>query len=110
MRPIDADVLVEQFNNLEAQALEHYTSLKHPSNEMGKEDYAEWQVWSAIYQERGAFKYDVLDAPTVDAVPVVRCKDCKCWDKEDRYCIDFMTNEEDGFCKWGERGEDGEEA
>ena len=25
----------------------------------------------------------ILSAPTVDAVPVVRCKDCRYWDKDD---------------------------
>ena len=25
----------------------------------------------------------ILSAPTVDAVPVVRCKDCRYWDKTD---------------------------
>lgn len=46
-------------------------------------------------------------APTVDAVVVVRCKDC-------RYCDDTQWCEwvtryitSDGFCAWGERRENG---
>ena len=46
---------------------------------------------------------------TIDAVPVVRCKDCKHWSMG--YCNHFayysyepMTNEDD-FCSYGERRE-----
>lgn len=60
--------------------------------------------------------YDVVDSmPTVDAEPVVRCKDCK-WCSVDRYadgnvpdyvCINMDCGvEADGFCSWGERRED----
>ena len=51
------------------------------------------------------------EAPTVDAVEVVRCKDCKHWSMG--YCNNFayysyepMTNEDD-FCSYGERKGDG---
>lgn len=41
---------------------------------------------------------------------VVRCRDCRQWDKDTSddtgYCVDFMTADEDGFCKWGIRRED----
>ena len=33
------------------------------------------------------------DAPTVDAAPVVRCKDCK-------HSIDYDFSEGQGFCDW----------
>lgn len=33
---------------------------------------------------------------------IIRCKDCKYWDTSG-YCIDFMTQDEGGFCKWAER-------
>lgn len=43
--------------------------------------------------------------PTIDAVEVVRCRDCK---NRGRYAIcDFLCD--DGFCLYGERREDGEE-
>ena len=55
---------------------------------------------------------DIGNAPTVDAVPVVRCKDCKYWTMG--YCNHFayydyepMTNEDD-FCSYGERRTDHE--
>ena len=49
------------------------------------------------------------DAPTVDAVPVVRCKDCiHCVDRgkysECKYWLSFTSR--NGFCHKGERRED----
>lgn len=51
------------------------------------------------------------DAPTVDAVEVVRCKDCRFFEDEDEdgdcwcYCHNDITCR-DGYCSWGERRED----
>lgn len=53
----------------------------------------------------------IIDSmPTIDAVKVVRCKDCKHWDKERLYChhpagLSFCgkTGAEKGFCCFGER-------
>ena len=51
------------------------------------------------------------DAPTVDAVEVVRCKDCKQWSRNSGiaespnghcFCHDIETNGHD-FCSYGER-------
>ena len=39
------------------------------------------------------------NAPTIDAVPVVRCKDCKWWDECDEL-------DENGYCHHGERKDD----
>ena len=58
----------------------------------------------------------VDDAPIVDAVEVVRCKDCKNWMYE--YCdvglcvtdapdIDGVQRRADDFCAYGERRTDG---
>lgn len=59
---------------------------------------------------------DALDAvadsaPTVDAVEVVRCKDCIHYGKTiggiecQGYCkkTEYMTKKDDDFCSWGER-------
>ena len=59
-------------------------------------------------------KKKVADAPTVDAVPVLRCKDCVHWDDDpDTYGADygpkgkcmksFETMCADDFCSYGER-------
>ena len=53
----------------------------------------------------------LLHAPTVDAVPVVRCRDCKHWHKDTVFC-GYMSYGEaserviwyaDDFCSYGER-------
>ena len=51
--------------------------------------------------------YDIEESPTVDAVEVVRCKDCRHMEKSQygRYCqIWGMYNGhgDDGFCCYGE--------
>ena len=47
-------------------------------------------------------------APTIDAIPVVRCKDCKYFEDCETYCL--CTNpekgwhtKEDNYCESGER-------
>lgn len=56
--------------------------------------------------------HDVIDLlkeqPTVDAVPVVRCKDCQWFDANDDYYDSYcdkngISVEEDFFCADGER-------
>lgn len=44
-------------------------------------------------------------APTVDAVPVVRCKDCV-HNHGGEYCENDTYVKSDGYCHWGERRED----
>lgn len=42
------------------------------------------------------------EQPTVDAVPVVRCRNCKWWNSTDGVCrqnIDFWLPS--SFCSWG---------
>ena len=55
--------------------------------------------------------YMIRKRPTVDAVEVVRCKDCKHWHKDTVFC-DYMSYREaservnwyaDDFCSYGER-------
>lgn len=54
----------------------------------------------------------IESAPTVDAVPVVRCKDCKWWNTtEHEKCVAydaFWVTDPDDFCCWGERREQDE--
>jgi hypothetical protein len=59
-----------------------------------------------------AWALTVLDnAPTVDAVPVCRCKDCKHRDPEDHKCdcghdiLWQLPRDDDWFCADGERKE-----
>lgn len=80
MRLIDADTLIPK----EVHTIVRLT-------ETGE------QTESVIYAE------DIENAPTVDAVSVVRCKDCKHHD----WCSieDMALNDATFFCKWGERRE-----
>lgn len=55
----------------------------------------------------------INDAPTIDAVPIVRCKDCKFseyWYRDRRRCFlwveDGISVFDDGFCNYAERKED----
>ena len=50
------------------------------------------------------------DTPTIDAEPVVRCKDCKCWTEWSngtgscsRFALDWIGTDADDFCSMGER-------
>ena len=57
------------------------------------------------------------EQPTVDAVEVVRCKDCRHWDSETGWCYkhsrfyngDMLWDmfDDDDFCSFGERRTDG---
>lgn len=57
------------------------------------------------------------ETPTIDAVPVVRCKDCKhyktqdkvkSWEHKKRYCMRSAATKvnADDFCSYGERRSD----
>ena len=108
MRLIDADALYERAGNLEAQALDYVGKLIERD---GDEVSVEWKIWSAILTERTAFKHDVLDAPNIDAVEVVRCKDCIYCERKGYWkgcgqCQwSFAVVEDDDYCSKGERRE-----
>lgn len=47
------------------------------------------------------------DAPTVDAVPVVRCEDCKCKDKYENFCWSFLREiDPSDYCSCAKRREE----
>ena len=90
-RLIDADDLTAKMNEIAAVPWNHQASPV---------------CWADAYYE---FIDDIENAPTVDAVEVVRCKDCRhCEVTPDslRWCkvwagINGMGDE--GFCNYGER-------
>ena len=55
--------------------------------------------------------YMIRKRPTVDAVPVVRCWECKHYDPENHHCDHHMgtaaplRHKPDDFCSYGERKE-----
>ena len=69
--------------------------------------------WDDIPPTREEFVYFLKKQPTVDAVPVVRCRDCK-YSYYNKYCTNeqwkddgcaTVTIEADDFCSYGERKE-----
>lgn len=43
------------------------------------------------------------EAPTIDAVVVVRCKDCEYYNGEDKYCVNDIFAKPDGYCMFGRK-------
>ena len=83
-------------------------------------EYTAKEMQTMIYRTIKDAMLCVADQPTVDAVPVVRCKDCKYF-KRDIPCVGGTYNgcdqlegrdgcepyvEEDFFCAYGERRTD----
>ena len=60
--------------------------------------------------DAGTVQYILAHTPTIDAVPVVRCKDCKFFQYGD-YCsgdkMEHSHARENDFCSYGERKDGG---
>lgn len=65
-RLVDGDVLLEKFAKLEAIALEYVSKLNERQD---PDEHDMWVMWTGILNERTAYKYEIVDAPTVDAEP-----------------------------------------
>ena len=109
MRLIDADALIESWH------------LGTSCNTCKRDAYkCEYYDKFSVMDVCGMIE----DAPTVDAVPVVRCKDCKHWHEETGWCTkhshfigcdgmachpsqssEWKMFDADYFCKDGERRE-----
>lgn len=110
-RLMDADVLIEWINGIY-----DCCDIVFPDNDMCK-DNADCNScrWFSTLQ---AVKTKINNMPTIDAVPVVRCKDCKHWGKHDDVEVPGETDHvkacewafwmvgENGFCVYGERDMD----
>ena len=67
---------------------------------------SDMQKWaSGCWIRYKMFENAIADAPTVDAVEVVRCKDCEYKDGDacDYSAVYVHPN---GFCNWGKRREE----
>ena len=73
-----------------------------------KQHYAYWESSKYDYmQEEKKLFDDIVDQqPTVDAVEVVRCKDCKYRKKNTFYLHNMRYEDDNGFCSYGERTEE----
>ena len=97
MRTIDADALAREIEKIKwnLQMLDDTQSTD--------------KVWNGVRM----VEKKVESAPTIDAVPVVRCKDCKCWTEWSngtgscsRFALDWIGTDADDFCSMGERKDD----
>lgn len=64
-------------------------------------------LWMVTEGDHDFFeRFEIDNAPTVDAVEVVRCKDCQHY--EDNRCslLEYFFHKEDDYCSWGGRRED----
>ena len=58
-------------------------------------------------EAQGAWKSDIDKMPTIDAVPVVRCGDCKWYMAEDEMCgASGECPGPDDYCSYGKRRTD----
>lgn len=52
----------------------------------------------------------IRNAPTIDAVPVIRCKDCKHWqcDDDESYCdeLGIFNTDMNSYCSYAKRKEE----
>lgn len=48
-------------------------------------------------------QFEVDNAPTIDAEPVIRCKDCEYYNGEEKYCVNDIFAKPNGYCMYGER-------
>lgn len=114
MRLIDADaVIAEQYDILQKlyggmkQNLKDHLDI---DDDLSVPIHA-MEMYSRAKQFYYGLKGIVENAPTVDAVPVVRCKDCKYYDPEDWGGITCKADGgmtypyDDSFCSQGERRE-----
>lgn len=70
-RYTDKDALYKEAVELEEIALAKVAELvKIPFAEMTKEEWLEFHRWTAILNERSAFKFDIADAPIADVQKV----------------------------------------
>lgn len=104
-RLIDADALMESLKESADRAKKWYEDCKTYDSAMI--DRAEQAIMT--FNECGL---RIQDAPTVDAVPVVRCKDCRFSDwytavngKRYCYCMEHCSSghEDNDFCSNGDR-------
>lgn len=80
----------------------------------------EWERCEISNGEWIRFREMINDEPTIDAVEVVRCKDCRWYKKwktigrDDGYCgyarmtrdgLQYINTNADDFCSYGERSE-----
>ena len=103
MRLIDANEVVK---NIVAERDKIPRTVSTAPYELGTE-----KPYHAGDQMRGGIRKAlrcIEQAPTVDAVPVVRCRDCTEFDETEHECSHWYGFRENDFCSYGERKEGAE--
>lgn len=108
MRLIDADARIDDLMERCCKECDKRKGMKN-----GKRQFI-YEIGEAPCRacEVDDVKAELEEAPTIDAVPVIRCKDCKHWGTHKRlnvpWCFEMhIDKSEDGFCDSGKRREDG---
>lgn len=81
-----------QMRLIDADAFEIELQHEWKNNEISNGEWMDIRQW-------------LKEAPTIDAVQVVRCKDCKYCNGEYEYCYFDIFVKPDGYCSYGEKTE-----
>ena len=100
------------------------TSWYRVSKDVETKDGTTIRIWTTVFETSDSYDKSMIlalidEAPTVDAVPVIRCKDCKyyredgdCWhewdNNDERIYYQSVINEPnpDDYCSRAERREE----
>ena len=85
MRLIDADALRE--------------TMFHRAFEMDS-DMQKWDGGCWIRYKM--FENALEDASTIDAEPIIRCKNCEYYNGDEKYCVNDIFAKPNGYCMYGE--------
>ena len=103
----DGDVIFKDTKSVN-ELLKHNKAISKELKALPSAD-AEWIPCSEKLPDNKTYVLTTIQA--IDAVEVVRCKDCKNWreshsEDEESYCyIDGRTTDSTDYCSWGERKE-----
>lgn len=72
---------------------------------------ADKALWFVPMNKRIEYAKWIDAQPTVDAVPVIRCKDCEHWqcDDSESYCdeLGIFDTDMNSYCSYGKRKDNG---
>lgn len=108
MRLIDADILMKIVDSEIERVEEEMRDAEERPN-LYTDEFRKHKSYTVAGMAHIA--QDILEAPTLDAVPVVRCKDCKWWTKQEksiqgRCALNGMYPTGGWYCANGRREDD----
>jgi hypothetical protein len=99
-RLIDADEIYKEIIQNEDLARDRVISTEEM---IGDRVNPMFTRYCAQLNERTMFKHKLVDAPVIDAVSVVRCKDCEHYQGLAECEIIGTCMGTNGYCAWGKR-------